>query len=100
MKTTIQEKDGKLIAVFEGRLDTIGAEQTEREIQPLMDSKGKDIILDCTSLEYIASYGLRLFIEVLKNGRANGVHVYLKNVNEVVDEVFMMTGFSDAFERI
>ena len=36
MKTTIQQQDGNLVAVLEGRLDTAAAAATEKELQPLL----------------------------------------------------------------
>ena len=60
MKTTIQEQDGNLVAVLEGRLDTAAAAVTEKELQPLYDCDGKNIIFDCSNLEFISSSGLCL----------------------------------------
>ena len=46
MKTTIQQQDGNLVAVLEGRLDTAAAAATEKELQPLYDCEGKNIVFD------------------------------------------------------
>jgi anti-anti-sigma factor len=100
MKTTIQEQEGKLVAMFEGRLDTAAAVQTEQDIKPLKDSTGKDIILDCTNLEYISSSGLRLFLSILKDAKSKGGKVYVKNIGNSIREVFTMTGFINLFEFI
>jgi anti-anti-sigma factor len=98
MNTTIQEKDGNLIAFFEGRLDTAAAIKTEQDVKPLYDNTEHDIILDCTALEYISSSGLRIFLAVLKNAKAKGSHVYIRNINEGIQKVFKMTGFYNLFE--
>ena len=98
MKTTIQEQDGCLIAVFEGRLDTAAAPQCEQELKPLYESTGQDIVLDCTALEYISSSGLRLFLGVLKTAKPKGSHVYITGINADLRNVFTMTGFINLFE--
>ena len=98
MKTTIKEQEGNLVAIFEGRLDTAAASQTEKDMQPLIDCIGHDIILDCTSLQYISSSGLRLFLNVLKNSKPKGSHVYITGMNEDIRNVFAMTGFINLFE--
>ena len=55
MNTTIQQQDGYLVAVFEGRLDTAAAPKTEQDMRPLYsNSENQDIILDCAHLEYIS----------------------------------------------
>ena len=45
MKTTIQEKDGCMVAILEGSLNTAEAPETEKAMAPLFDVEGKDIIL-------------------------------------------------------
>jgi anti-anti-sigma factor len=98
MKTTIQEQDGNMVAVLEGRLDTAAASETEKIMSPLNDVEGKDIIIDCTALEYISSAGLRIFLGILQNAQAKNVHVYLKGVSDNVRAVFAITGFISLFE--
>lgn len=100
MNTTFKEEDGKYVMYFEGRFDTAAAATADKEIQPLNDCTGHDIILDCTSLEYIASSGLRLFLNILKNAKAKGSHVYIRGINETIRNVFSMTGFLNLFEFI
>lgn len=98
MTTRVEEIDGKLVATLIGELDTAAAAETEKAMLPLMDCKGKDIVIDCTGLEYIASSGLRLLLSVLKNAQSQGSHVVLKNVNDVVKDVLDLTGFVSLFE--
>ena len=46
MTTRIEEIDGKLVATLIGELDTAAAPETEKALQPLLDSKGKDIVIE------------------------------------------------------
>ena len=100
MKTTIQEQDGNMVAILEGSLDTAAAPETEKAMNPLNDVEGKDIIIDCTGLEYISSAGLRIFLGVLQNAEDKGGHVYIKGINDKVRTIFTITGFSNIFEFI
>ncbi len=97
MKTTVQEIDGKLVATLCGELDTAAAPEAEVALRPLLQAQGKDIVIDCTDLEYIASSGLRLLLSVLKQAQSVGSRVTLKNVNEVVRDVLDLTGFVSIF---
>ena len=97
MEVTIQEQDGKVVAILAGRLNTASASQTEKALSPLYDVEGKDIIIDCTALEYISSAGLRIFLSILKNAEPKGSHVYIKGMNDEVRNVFNITGFSNLF---
>lgn len=98
MKTTIKEQNGELVAVLDGRLDTAAAIQTEKDLQPLNECTGKNVVLDCNALEYISSSGLRLFLGVLKMAKAKGSHVYITGMNNDIRNVFSMTGFTNLFE--
>ena len=100
MKTTIEELNGKMVATLAGELDTLAAIDVEKNLQPLFECEGRDIVIDCTKLEYIASSGLRLLLRVLKHAKANNNQVALKNVNEDIREVLRLTGFSDIFTMV
>ena len=98
MKTTVQELDGRLVAVLAGELDTAAAAETDAALKPLLDSTGKDLVLDCADLQYIASSGIRILVNLLKTAKAKGDRVVLKNVNEVIRDVLELTGFVSYFE--
>ena len=100
MNVTIQEQNGNMVAILEGNLNTAVAAATEKAMSPLNDVEGKDIIIDCTNLEYISSAGLRIFLGILQNAQEKGGHVYIKGVNEAVNDVFIITGFINIFEFI
>ena len=97
MKTTVKELDGRLVAVLTGELDTASAAETEAALKPLFESTGKDLVLDCSNLEYIASSGIRILVNLLKTAKAKGDRVVLKNVNEVIRDVLELTGFVSYF---
>jgi anti-sigma B factor antagonist len=97
MKTRFQEENNDYVMYFEGRLDTAVSPVVEKELQPLHECEGHDIILDCTKLEYISSSGLRLFLGVLKNAKAKGSKVFIKGINDDIRNVFAMTGFINLF---
>ena len=98
MTTTIQETDKSIIAILSGELDTAAAAQAEKDLQSLLDSKGKEIILDCKELEYISSSGLRVLLGILKQAQSVGSRVVLKNVNDVIRDILDISGFISIFD--
>lgn len=98
MKTSILEQDGFIVAVLEGELDTAAAQEVENALQPLFTNNDKDILFDCSRLDYIASSGLRILLSILKNAKANGHKVVLKDVNDEIKNVFKLTGFISLFD--
>ena len=98
MNTNITETEGKYIATLEGEMDTVAAMEVEETLKPLYNSNGKDVVIDCTKLEYIASSGLRILLGILKGAKATGSKVVLRNVNDEIKNVFNLTGFISLFE--
>ena len=98
MKSKIEEIDGKFVATLEGEMDTAAAVEAEEVLKPLYTSNGKDVIIDCKNLEYIASSGLRILLGILKGAKASGSKVTLRDVNEDIKSVLQLTGFISIFE--
>ena len=98
MKTNIEQLEDKYLVTLEGELDTAAAADVEKTLQPLYSTSGKDVIIDCEGLEYIASSGLRILISILKGAKAGGSKVVLKNMNEDIKSVFKLTGFINIFD--
>ena len=61
MEVHITESEGTMTARLVGRLDTPAAAEVIREIQPMLDNAGKNLLLDCSEMTYISSSGLRIF---------------------------------------
>ncbi len=100
MTTSIQKLEDKFLVTIEGELDTAAAEEVEQKLQPLYNSNGLDVIIECAGLEYIASSGLRILISILKGAIAGGSKVTLKNLNDDIKDVFRLTGFINLFEIV
>lgn len=98
MITKIEEIDGKYVATLQGEMDTAAAVEAEEVLKPLYTSNGKDVIIDCKGLEYIASSGLRIILSILKGAKASGSRVVLRDVNDDIKNVFKLTGFISIFE--
>jgi anti-sigma B factor antagonist len=98
MKTTFSEEANNLVMAFEGRLDTAASAQTEKEMLVLNDCEGRDIVLDCTKLEYISSSGLRLFLGLVKVANSKGSKITIKGLSDDIHQVFDEIGFTRLFE--
>ena len=99
MKKTIQEFDENIIVTMTGSLDTAASIETEQTLKPITaEETVKDIVFECEELEYIASSGLRILLDVLKKTKAKGRKVVLRNVNDDILNVFKITGFINLIE--
>jgi len=99
MKTTIQELDENILVTLIGSLDTAAAIETEQTLASITtDDVVKDIVFECQDLEYIASSGLRILLDVLKKTKAKGKRVILRNLTDDLKNVFKITGFINLYD--
>ena len=92
--TITKEMNGtNLTIALEGRLDTMTAPELEAEMNQSLGN-ADSLTLDFSKLEYISSAGLRVLLSAHKIMSANG-GMTVTNVNEIVREVFEVTGFAD-----
>ncbi len=90
--TITKNRDGsRLVVRLNGRLDTTTSPQLERTL--LLDAID-EVIFDLTDLQYLASAGLRVLLTTQKKMNARKGTMVVKNANEMILEVFEMTGFS------
>ena len=82
-----------LEVALEGRLDTMTAPELEAELNGSMEG-AESLVLDFSKLDYISSAGLRVLLAAHKAMNAKG-GMKVTHVNEIVREVFEVTGFSD-----
>ena len=76
-----------------GRLDTMTAPELEAELNQSL-SGAETLTMDFSKLDYISSAGLRVLLSAHKIMSSKGGMV-VTHVNEVVQEVFDVTGFAD-----
>lgn len=88
-----QESD-TLTVLLEGRLDTNTAPDFYREIEPLLGSLST-LILDFEKIDYISSAGLRVLLTFEQELEENGKQMQVCHVNEIIRDVFDVTGFLD-----
>jgi anti-sigma B factor antagonist len=76
---------------MEGRLDTVTAPEFERF---LSENAGNvtALTIDCEKLSYVSSAGLRVLLAAQKKMKGS---MKITHVQELVMEVFEMTGFVD-----
>ena len=83
----------KLEILLEGRLDTTTSPMLEAELKQSIEGI-TELVFDFEKREYISSAGLSILLAAQKIMNKQG-NMVVKNVNEIVAEVFEVTGFSD-----
>ncbi|MFT8593663.1 MAG: STAS domain-containing protein [Bifidobacterium sp.] len=84
----------RLVVNLNGRLDTNTSPAFEESMQSEFQ-EGRDMVFDCTNLEYISSAGLRVLLLAYKKTKGLDASLSLRNLNADVLNIIEMVGFSD-----
>ena len=96
IEKTLNGRD--LTIALTGRLDTMTAPELEAELNQSL-SEADTLTMDFSKLEYISSAGLRVLLSAHKAMAGKG-GMTVTHVNEIVQEVFDVTGFADILSII
>ena len=93
MTITKKQDRENLVIEIEGRLDTGTSPKLEAELKNSLDGI-KDLVFDISKLEYVSSAGLRVLLSAQKVMNKQG-EMTVKGANDVIMEIFEVTGFVD-----
>ena len=99
MNVSTRVEKGTLFIDLEGRLDTITSQALGDQI-PLEKRKNLDIDFNFEKLEYLSSAGLRLLVLFKKEAQATNNKMVIRNINDVIREIFSVTGFDKILKII
>ena len=86
-------EESRLEIILEGRLDTTTSPLLEAELKHSINDV-QELIFDFKKLEYLSSSGLRILLSAQKVMNKQGSMV-IKNVNDIIMDIFEVTGFID-----
>ena len=88
-----QKNASELTVELSGRLDTNTAPELEAALKIALEGV-EELTFDLEKLDYISSAGLRVLLAAQKTMNRQG-SMKVKNANEIVMEIFEVTGFAD-----
>ena len=92
------ERDFEFVTLeITGRLDSTTAPNLETVINELSGDT-KELVFDVAGLEYISSAGIRVLLGAFKKMNVNQGIMRIEKANEMVYEVFEMTGLAEMLE--
>lgn len=97
MEVTKKQIDSVDIFELNGRMDVVGSQKIQEVIIPAIPEGGR-VILDMSCCSYVASSGLRMLLIIAKQSALQGCKTVLANVDQMVWDVIVMTGFEDVLE--
>lgn len=98
MQIKILPNDQDIRVCLIGELDSNATVDQAGELNEIVKLADKQLVIDCSELEYISSAGLRFFMQLKRASEAAGGTVRIKNLNEDVADIFRMSGFQNIFD--
>ena len=93
------ERDFELVTLgITGRLDTTTAPNLEAVINEISEDT-KELIFNMAELEYISSAGIRVLLSAYKKTNQSGGIMRIEKANDIVREVFEMTGLLEMLNQ-
>ena len=94
VKTTNEVK----VLAFEGRLDTQTSPDAQQQLTRLIEEGENRFLVNFEKLDYISSAGLRVLLAAAKQLKGTDGELRICSLNEVVREVFDISGFTTIFK--
>ena len=91
MTINIERELGLVTLRITGRLDTTTSPNLDSVINELPEDT-KELAFDMSGVEYISSAGIRVLLRAYKKMNFNQGKTRIENFNDIVREVFEMTG--------
>jgi anti-sigma B factor antagonist len=97
MNITITKEGDISILSLTGSLDTNTSKGAENEMNKLIEEGRTKLLIDLSNLDYISSSGLRILLSTSKKLKPIGGEMRISGLNETVNEVFEISGFTMIF---
>jgi len=94
MEITVTDASGVKVIRIEGHLDTQTSPDAQAQLAQLIDQGATKLIVNFEKLDYISSAGLRVLLKAAKQLKGNSGELRICSLNEVVQEVFDISGFT------
>ena len=97
MNITITKESDISILSITGSLDTNTSKGAEDQMNKLIEEGRIKLLIDLSNLDYISSSGLRILLSTSKKLKSIGGQMRISGLNETVNEVFEISGFTMIF---
>ncbi len=98
MQLSIKSTNEVKILAFEGKLDTGTSPDAQQQLTRLIEAGGNRFLVNFEKLDYISSAGLCVLLAAAKQLKGIDSELRICSLNEVVAEVFDISGFTTIFK--
>ena len=98
MEISVRAADQVQVLEFAGMLNTQTSPDAQDRLTQLIEAGESKILVNFEKLEYISSAGLRVLLTAAKQLKTAGGELRICSLNDIVKEVFDISGFSTIFK--
>lgn len=98
MNVKTERRGEALVAEVEGRIDGVTAREFEAIMTAAIGDDDRAVVVDCASLSYISSAGLRALLMVAKSQWNRDAAFAVCSLDDPIREVFEISGFDKIIE--
>ena len=92
-----QEHESNVLIEIGGEVDIFTCQQLKDTLYHIVERYGKDLVMDCSRLNYIDSTGLGVFVAVLKKVRQIDRNITIINIKDSILKLFLITNLDSLF---
>jgi anti-sigma B factor antagonist len=98
MEIQIKEELNQTLVVLEGEIDAYTAPKVKEKVAPLLEGFSGELVFDLTSVNYMDSTGLGMFVGFFKTVKANNGVFRLVGLSDRLKRLFDITGLAGIME--
>lgn len=92
-----ENTESRPVVFLSGEIDIYTAQQFKEILYNVVEKNEIDVTIDCTSLNYIDSTGLGIFVGALKKAKLNSRNIHIINMRDNIKKLFVITGLDKLF---
>ena len=92
-----QEHDTHILIEIGGEVDIFTCQQLKDTLYNIVEKYKKDLLMDCSRLNYIDSTGLGVFVAVLKKVKQINREIAIFNLKDSILKLFLITNLDSLF---
>ncbi len=97
MEVGLNKIENVIILTMKGRADVSGVNKLENICKKILEKNENNVLIDGTNLDFISSACLRVLLMLGKEIKKNSGRLAIAHLNEVVREIFEISGFIELF---
>lgn len=97
-EVTVKERAPSLVIALSGEIDSRNADEFYAEVEQLYSSEPRDVVFDCSALDFIDSTTLGTFVKLHKRTKAGGHRVRLVGLQPRLKKLFVICALDTVME--